>query len=86
MASLLTLPEVAQRLRLPRSTLFQKLAELRALYPHAAWGRKIGRRRLFSEADLDRLETALCALDPTNPAPDEVQSGCSAEQCQTGLQ
>lgn len=56
----LTMEDVAGRLRMPLSTLYEHIRRLEAAFPNVQWYRKIGRRRLFTEQQFERLEYQLC--------------------------
>ncbi len=59
MADRLTMADVAGRMKIPVSTLYQYVAELERDHPDVAWYDKRGRHRRFTETQYKRLGEAI---------------------------
>ena len=65
-----TMAEVAERLHLPKSTLYKYILELERQHPGIGWYSKHGRHRRFSENQIAQLEEAIW---PEPPPPREFK-------------
>ena len=65
-----TMTEVAERLQLPKTTLYQYIRELKQQLPEIGWYSKHGKHRRFSENQIAQLEEAIW---PEPPPPRDFQ-------------